>query len=98
MSQIPNPQEANVGDRMVTLAMQLMQEVKTDIGRMNDKLDEIAKERRDEAREHGGLEVRISTLEETHRNTRALVFTLIGAGILGLVGWVIRTIASGVKA
>ena len=77
---------------MVSLAMSLMQEVKADLGRMNDKLDEIAKERRDEAREHGGLEVRVSTLESSHKSTRYLLGTFVVLSAIGFCSWLIATV------
>ena len=58
--------------------------------RMEDKLDEISKERRDEAREHGGLEVRVSTLESRDRATRALVYTVSAAVVVGFLAWLFR--------
>ena len=78
--------------RIVDIAMALMREVKTDIGRMNDKLDEIARERRDEAREHGGLEVRITTLEQSHRGTRAVTLTVAGVVIVAILGVILKLV------
>ena len=81
-----SPNQAG-GDRMVSLAMSLMQEVKADLGRMNDKLDDIARERRDEAREHGGLEVRVATLEASHKSTRWLLGTFAVGSAIGFCTW-----------
>ena len=42
-------------EKIMAMAMQRMEKVDAQMVRVYDKLDEIAKERRDEAREHGGL-------------------------------------------
>ena len=67
---------SSTGEAMMNVALALMRDVKEEVGRMNDKLDEIAKERRDEAREHGGLEVRVAGLESAHLRHVKVVCTL----------------------
>ena len=85
-------------EKVMAMAMQMMEKVDAQLVRVYDKLDEIARERREEAEKRGGMESRLSTLEDTHRSTRALVFTLIGAGILSLFGWIVRAVTVGGKA
>ena len=85
-------------EKVMAMAMQMMEKVDAQMVRVYDKLDEIARERREEAEKRGGMESRLSTLEDTHRSTRALAFTLIGAGILSLFGWIIRAVTVGGKA
>lgn len=82
-------------EKVMAMAMQMMEKVDAQLVRVYDKLDEIARERREEAEKRGGMESRLSMLEDTHRSTRALVFTLIGAGILSLSGWIIRAVTVG---
>ena len=79
-----------MGERMMEVAMALIRKVDDRLERMEDKLDEISKERRDEAREHGGLEVRVSTLESRDRATRALVYTVSAAVVVGFLAWLFR--------
>lgn len=79
-----------LGTTMINVAMALMREVKTDLGKMSDKLDEISRERRDEAREHGGLEVRVSTLETSHKAVRTVTYSVAGLLIVGLMAFLLR--------
>ena len=70
---------------MMNVALALMRDVKEEIGRVSDKLDKIAEERREEAREHGGLEVRLTTLEASHKRHVGLVYAILsGLGLLAL--------------
>ena len=59
----------STGEALVNIALGLMREVKEDLKGMDKKLDEIAKERRDEAREHGELEARLRSIEEFRKNS-----------------------------
>ena len=79
-----------MGERMMEVAMALIRKVDDRLERMEDKLDDISKERRDEAREHGGLEVRISTLESSHKATRGLVYAILASVAVGFLAWLFR--------
>ena len=89
---IRDPVEHGMESRIVDIAMALMREVKEDIGRMNSKLDEIAKERRDEAREHGGLEVRLTTLETAHKSTRTVALSVSGVVIVAILVVILKLV------
>ena len=73
--------------KVMQMAMAMMEKVDAQLVRVYDKLDEIARERREEAEKRGGMESRLSTLEDNHRSTRALVFTIMGTAIVGFIGW-----------
>jgi len=79
-----------MGATMINVAMALMREVKEDVKSMSQKLDDIAKERRDEAREHGGLEVRVATLESSHKAVRGVSFSVAGLITLGVLVWLLK--------
>lgn len=79
-----------MGATMINIAMALMREVKEDLKDMSGKLDAIAKERRDEAREHGGLEVRVSSLESSHKAVRGVSYSVAGILIVGLTLWLLK--------
>lgn len=80
----------HVGEAMMNVALALMRETKEGLKQVNDKLDEIAKERREEAREHGGLEVRVSTLEGHYKRQQGILYTLIGAALIAILGFLVR--------
>lgn len=80
----------HVGEAMMNVAMALMRETKEGLQQVNAKLDEIAKERREEAREHGGLEVRVATLEGHYKHQQGTLYTIIGAVLLGILGFLVR--------
>lgn len=52
------------GEAMVNIALTLMRKVDERMERMEDKLDTLSKERREEAREQGASESRLKSLEE----------------------------------
>lgn len=79
-----------MGATMINVAMDLMREVKEDVKSMSAKLDDIARERRDEAREHGGLEVRVATLESSHKAVRGVTFTVAALISAGLLVWLLK--------
>ena len=82
--------DQSMGERMVEVAMALMRKVDDRLERMESKLDEIAKERREEAREHGGLEVRVATLEGHYKRQQGILCTIIGAVLLSILGFLAR--------
>lgn len=84
-----NTNEA-LGETMINVAMALMREVKEDVKTMSSKLDEIAKERRDEAREHGGLEVRVANLESSHKAVRGVSYSIASVISIGLLVWLLK--------
>ena len=84
--------EHGMESRIVDIAMALMREVKDDIKGMNSKLDDIARERRDEAREHGGLEVRLTTLETAHKSTRTVALTVSGVVIVAILVVILKLV------
>jgi archaellum component FlaC len=86
--------DESTGAAMINVAMALMREIKNDLGRMNDKLDDIARERRDEAREHGGLEVRVTTLESSHKVTRGITSMVAATCIVAFLYFLIRIAVS----
>ena len=81
---------SHVGEAMMNVALALMRETKEGLQQVNAKLDEIAKERREEAREHGGLEVRVATLEGHYKRQQGILYTIIGAVLLSILGFIVR--------
>lgn len=88
-----NPEDTSTGEFLINLAMGMIREVKEDIKGVRVQLEDIAKERRDEAREHGGLEVRVSTLESAHKGTRRVAYGVAVSIIVAAIGMFIRMIA-----
>ncbi len=82
--------DGGMGATMINVAMALMREVKEDVKNMSAKLDEIARERRDEAREHGGLELRMATLESSNKAVRGVSFSVGGAITVGVLIWLLK--------
>ena len=75
------------GEAVMNLALALMREVKDDVAGLRNDLANLAKERREEAREHGALEVRLSTLEVSHKRNLSFLYTILGGlGLAYLVG------------
>jgi hypothetical protein len=64
----------------------LVQETRDELGKINAKLDKIADERRDEARETGKIEVRVSALESS-KNRQWVVVS--GVVVALAVQWVL---------
>lgn len=84
----------STGEALVNIALGLMREVKEDLKRMDSKLDKIAEERREEAREHGDLEARLRAVEQAQKSNRALAGTALAGVGIGLFIAFIKLLAS----
>lgn len=97
--------DQSMGERLMEVALGLMREVKAEVQAVNLKLDDIAKERREEAREAGEISSRVRTLEQAlprdartrletlerrHRASAGVAYSVAGAMIMGLLIWVLK--------
>jgi hypothetical protein len=68
------------------VALALLREVKDRMTRVEDKLDEIAEGRRKDAQVHGALEVRVTTLEDSHLWVKGILAAVVAGLIIAAVG------------
>lgn len=69
-------------ENLIRLLTLFMEDVKGELHSVNGKLDQIAEDRRREARETGQFEIRISGIEEREREHREIVksYRMVAAG------------------
>lgn len=71
--------------RVMDMALNLMEKVDDRLSRMEDKLDALSAERRDEAKEHGGLLERVNAIEESHKSAKVLLNGVATAVVIGIL-------------
>lgn len=81
---LPNPD-----DTLMSTVIGMVREVRDDVRLMGVKLDDIAKERREEAEKTGKFSARLSAVEYNQKSTRGIAGTALAGVILaGIVAFV----------
>lgn len=76
-------------DTLMSTVIGMVREVRDDVRRMDVKLDDIAKERREEAEKTGKFSARLSAVEYNQKSTRNVAGTaLAGVIITGILAFI----------